>query len=381
MSLPTTREMIGALVAERSSSSADPRFDLGNRRVVELVAGWARGLGFACELRESGEREDKVNLVATLGSGDGGLVLAGHADTVPWDEGKWRGDPFRVRDVDGALVGLGTADMKSFFALALAAVSRVDPKKLRHPIILLATYDEESTMAGARALVASRAVSAAHAIIGEPTLLRPVRMHKGALMEVLRLEGKSGHSSDPAHGRSALEGMQLVMTALLAFRDELQRTHRHDGFAVPVPTLNLGAIHGGDSPNRICAECELRFDLRALPGMDVAAARAELRARAEAAVAGRGLVVTWRSAHTGSSPFEVSATATVVRTVAELTGSEPMSVAFGTEAPYLAQLGMDVVVCGPGDIGRAHQPEESLDLAAIEPAVTLYHRAIERLCT
>ena len=277
--LPAVREMIATLVAEPSPSSADPRFDRGNRRVVEHLADWADGLGMRVELLPSATNDDKANLLATFGEGDGGLVLAGHSDTVPWDEGRWRHDPFRVTEDDGRLYGLGTSDMKSFFAVALAALARLDAGKLRAPVMLLATYDEESTMGGARALVAAGRPRARHALIGEPTGLVPVRMHKGAVMETVVLTGQAGHSSDPSLGRSALEGMHAVIGDLIAFREALQAVHRNEAFAVPVPTMNFGAIHGGDSPNRICGECELRFDLRALPGMDVQALRTELRAR------------------------------------------------------------------------------------------------------
>ena len=378
--LPAVREMIATLVAEPSPSSADPRFDRGNRRVVEHLADWADGLGMRVELLPSATNDDKANLLATFGEGDGGLVLAGHSDTVPWDEGRWRHDPFRVTEDDGRLYGLGTSDMKSFFAVALAALARLDAGKLRAPVMLLATYDEESTMGGARALVAAGRPRARHALIGEPTGLVPVRMHKGAVMETVVLTGQAGHSSDPSLGRSALEGMHAVIGDLIAFREALQAVHRNEAFAVPVPTMNFGAIHGGDSPNRICGECELRFDLRALPGMDVQALRTELRARVGRIAEARGLAVRFPTLHAGTPPFETPASAAIVRAACELTGHAPGVVAFGTEAPYLTQLGAETIVCGPGDIGRAHQPDESIDLASLAPATELLERLARRLC-
>ena len=160
--------------------------------------------------------------------------------------------------------------MKSFLALALEASRELAGRRPERTLILLATADEETSMAGARALVEPELPRARHAIIGEPTGLRPVRMHKGILMESIRLQGHSGHSSDPSLGNSALEAMHTVIGTLLSWRNELQKNFRDPLFAVPVPTLNLGHIHGGDNPNRICAECELHIDLRPLPGMDVA---------------------------------------------------------------------------------------------------------------
>lgn len=378
--LPPLREMIATLVAEPSPSSADPRFDQGNRRVIEHLAGYCDALGMRVELLPSAHRDDKVNLLATFGEGDDGLVLAGHSDTVPWDESGWRHDPFRVSEDDGKLYGLGTSDMKSFFAVALTALARLDVTRLRAPLVLLATYDEESTMGGARALVAAGRPKARHAVIGEPTNLVPIRLHKGAIMETVALVGQTGHSSDPSRGRSALEGMHAVMSDLMLFREALASAHRNDAFAVPVPTMSFGAIHGGDSPNRICGECELRFDLRALPGMDVSALRAELRARVTRIAEARGLEVRFPALHPGTPPFETAASAEIVRAACELTGHEAGAVAFGTEGPYLTELGAETVICGPGEIARAHQPDESIDLASLPPAVELIERLARRFC-
>ena len=146
-------------------------------------------------------------------------------------------------------------------------------------------------MDGANMLVATGKPRARHAIIGEPTDLRPVRMHKGMMMEAVTVTGQSGHSSNPALGRNALEGMQQVMADLLAFRDELAARHRNPLFEVEVPTLNFGCIHGGDNPNRICGECELHFDLRPLPGMDLEELRAVIRERLDVVA----VVRAWKS--------------------------------------------------------------------------------------
>src|SRR5690606_29615515 len=127
--------------------------DQGNRAVLERLAEWLEGLGFAVEILPLTTHPDKANLIATLGAGPGGLVLAGHTDTVPYDDTRWSHDPFRLTEADGRLYGLGTSDMKSFFALAIAAARRFKAEDLRQPLIVLATADEESSMDGARALV------------------------------------------------------------------------------------------------------------------------------------------------------------------------------------------------------------------------------------
>ncbi len=378
--LPPLRELLRALIAAPSVSSVSPDFDQGNRNVVDRLAQWCADLGFAVEILPLPGRPDKADLIATLGGGPGGLVLAGHTDTVPWDETRWRHDPFTLTEADGRLYGLGTADMKGFFALALEAVREVRAADLRAPLILVATADEESSMAGAQALVDAGRPRARYAVIGEPTGLRPVNLHKGILMEAVRLVGRSGHSSDPALGTSALEAMHRVLGEVLAWRAELQAAHRDPRFRVPFPTLNLGRIQGGDNPNRICGECELHFDLRPLPGMDPDTLRTELHARLEAVLAGSGVTLELYPLFPGAPALETPAASPIVTAAEHLTGHAAEAVAFGTEGPYLQALGMDPVILGPGDIDQAHQPDEFLALARIAPTVEVLRGLIRRFC-
>lgn len=378
--LPTVREMLAALVAAPSVSSTRADLDQGNRAVVDLLAGWCEALGLTVEVMSLPDQPGKANLIATLGDGPGGLVLAGHTDTVPCDPQLWHSDPFTLDERDGRLYGLGTADMKGFFPLALEAVRTFRAGDLTEPVTLLATADEESSMSGARALVETGRPRARHAVIGEPTGLRPVRAHKGIMMESIHLRGRSGHSSDPAHGVNALEGMHRVIGALMAWREELQGHHHNPAFRVSHPTLNLGHIRGGDSPNRICGECELHIDLRPLPGMEPETLRAELRRRVEAAVSNAGLAVAVTPLFSGTAPMETAADAAVVRAAETLTGAPAEAVAFGTEGPYLAALGMDPIILGPGDIAQAHQPDEYLAADRLQPTVDILRGLIRALC-
>ena len=377
---PTLLDMFGRLIATPSVSSVNPRFDQGNRAVIELLAGWLEGLGFTVEILPLAGHKDKADLIATLGRGPGGLVLAGHTDTVPYDQGRWRHDPFALTEDHDRLYGLGASDMKGFFALALEATRRYQAWDLRQPLIVLATADEESSMDGARQLVAAGRPRGRYAVIGEPTGLKPVRMHKGVMMEAIRLLGRSGHSSDPALGASALEGMHRVIAELLAWRAELQGAHRNPAFRVPVPTLNLGHIHGGDNPNRICGECELHIDLRPLPGMALDELRAELNARVRRAVEGSGVSAEVTPLFCGTEALETDAASPLVRTAETLTGHAAGAVSFGTEGPYLKQLGMDTLILGPGDIEQAHQPDEYLPMDRLGPTLELLQRLIERFC-
>jgi len=373
-------ERIRRLIAIPSISSVSPHLDQSNRPVIDLLADWLESAGFTIRIEPLPEQPDKANLIATLGAGPGGLVLAGHTDTVPFDAGRWQHDPFAGEIADERIYGLGTADMKAFLALALAAAQAFRASDLRQPLVILATADEESSMAGARALAAAKQPLGRHALIGEPTGLKPVRMHKGILMEAIRLEGRSGHSSNPALGVNALEGMHRVMGELLRWRAELQTRYRNPLFEIEVPTLNLGHIHGGDNPNRICADCELHLDLRPLPGMALADLREELHRRLGQLLADSELKLSCLPLFAGIEAMETPATAAIVQATEQLTGVPAGSVGFGTEGPYLNALGMDTVILGPGRVECAHQPDEFLQLAMIPPTLKLLRGLIERFC-
>ncbi len=380
ISAPKTIEMMAELIRTPSISSVRPELDTGNRPVIDLLAGWLDHMGFSCEIMRLPGQPHKANLIATLGEGPGGLVLAGHTDTVPFDEGRWQQDPFTLTEADGRLYGLGTCDMKGFFALVIDALRGIDPSRLTAPVIVLATADEETTMAGAKALVAAGRPSARHAMIGEPTSLKPIHVHKGILMEAVHLTGRSGHSSDPDQGVNALDGMYRVMGELMAWRGELAERYRDDRFKVPIPTLNLGHIHGGDNPNRICADCTLHVDFRALPGMELEEIRGELRQRVTAALSGSPLTVEFDALFDGVAPLETDHTAAIVQAAEALTGQPSGAVTFGTEGPYLSQMGMDTVILGPGDLAQAHQPDEYIALERMQPTVEIIQGMVHRFC-
>jgi acetylornithine deacetylase len=378
---PPLLNMIGALVAVPSVSSVRPEFDQSNTGVVDLLAGWLETLGFRIDIQPVSGHLKKTNLIATLGQGPVGLVLSGHTDTVPWDESGWNSHPFTLTERDQRLHGLGTADMKAFFALTIEAIRALDPGTLERALVILATADEESTMSGARALAETGQPPGPCALIGEPTGLRPVRMHKGVSMEAIRLTGRSGHSSDPSLGNNALDGMHLVLDELVTWRSELQQVHRNVLFAVPFPTLNLGHIHGGDNPNRICAECELHIDMRPLPGMDLEELRGEMARRIRQRLADTGLKVRIESLIPGTPAMDTPADAAIVQAVERLTGHPAGAVAFGTEGPWFNRLGMQTVVLGPGDIDQAHQPNEYIAVNRLQPMIELLKSLVGEFCS
>ncbi|OZB32719.1 MAG: acetylornithine deacetylase, partial [Pseudomonas sp. 34-62-33] len=271
-------------------------------------------------------------------------------------------------------------DMKGFFALAIEAVRPLLDQPFQQPLLILATCDEESSMAGARALAAASRPLGRAVVIGEPTGLKPIRLHKGVMMERIDILGQSGHSSDPALGHSALEAMQDVMGELRGLRAQWQREFNNPQFSVPQPTLNLGCIHGGDNPNRICGQCALEFDLRPLPGMDPEQLREAIRGKLLPLALKHQVRIDYGPLFPAVPPFEQKADAELVRLAERLTGHSAQAVAFGTEAPYLQQLGCETLVLGPGDIDCAHQPGEHLELARIEPTVALLRQLIQHYC-
>jgi acetylornithine deacetylase len=373
-------EMISRLIEIPSVSSAIPALDQSNLGVINLLANWLDDLGFDIDIQHINRRPNKANLIATLCSGEEGLVLAGHTDTVPFDQNTWNFDPFRITESNNRIYGLGTSDMKSFLALAIVAASQFSANKLRQSLRIIATADEETSMDGAESISRQAKRLGRYCLIGEPTNLIPVRQHKGIFMEAIRLRGHSGHSSDPSLGRSALEGMHTIIQTLIDYRRELQETYQNPAFEVPAPTMNLGYIHGGDNPNRICAECELHLDLRPLPGMDTEALRRELRNRVSLVAQGLQLQCEFDILFAGIPAMETPADAHIVKITEQLCGHRSAAVAFGTEGPYYNRMGMETVILGPGDIAQAHQPDEYLKLERIQPTLDLLGKLIQRLC-
>ena len=378
MPLPSLKEQFAALIAAPTVSCTQPALDQSNRPAVDLLASWLGDLGFACDLQEV--QPGKFNLLATYGSGPGGLVLAGHSDTVPFDEKLWKSNPLKLTEIDGRWVGLGSCDMKGFFALVIEAVRELVGQPFRQPLLILATCDEESSMSGAKALAAAGRPLGRAAVIGEPTQLRPVRLHKGVMMERIDILGRSGHSSDPALGHSALEAMHSAIGELMALRSQWQREYSNPQFSVPQPTLNFGCIHGGDNPNRICGQCSMEFDLRPLPGMDAEALRAAIRIKLQPLAELHQVQIDYGPLFSEVPPFEQAADAELVRVAERLTGHSAQAVAFGTEAPYFQRLGCETLVLGPGNIACAHQPDEYLEMSRLQPTVRLLRQLIEHYC-
>lgn len=380
MALPSLHDMLISLIGTPSVSCTLDALDTSNLPVINQLASWCESLGFKTDIRCVDEKRKKYNLLASLGAGPGGIILAGHTDTVPYDLDRWQTDPFKLTEKDGKYFGLGSTDMKGFFAVALEAVRRMQGQPLKAPVFILATADEETTMSGAKALATLGLPKARAAIVGEPTGLRPVRMHKGITMQSIRIQGLAGHSSNPALGVNAMDVMYKVMGELNSLRSELQQKYHHAGFSVPRPTLNFGCIHGGDNPNRICGACELQFDVRTLPGMSLDEIKQTIREKVALITAQENATFSMTDLFDGVDAFETDANSELVKLAEKLSGYGAQAVGFATEAPYLARQKIDTIVMGPGEIDQAHQPNEYMRIDQIEPMIKYLSSMLQHYC-
>ncbi len=378
--IPTFNEALQKLISSPSISSTQESWDQGNKDVINLLSSWFESLGFSITMQKVPNTRNKYNMLAKLGSGEGGLLLAGHSDTVPFDENRWASNPLSIVEKDNKFFGLGTCDMKGFFAFVLQACSGLHAKQLTKPLYVLATADEETTMAGARFFAQTQDIKPDVAIIGEPTSLVPVVMHKGHMSHKITVEGESGHSSKPSLGVNAIEIMYQILGALLALKEKLAQRYTNSAFDVSAPTLNLGAIRGGDNANRICGHCELDLDMRSLPGMTddelITCLTDMLKPLAEK-YPGR---ITVQELHPSSPSFEQKSPSDLIDTAEQLSGHTCCAVNYATEAPFIQQLGCQTIVMGPGSIDQAHQPNEFLAFSEIDKTNALLINMINKYC-
>ena len=379
MTTPNIKEMVSELIATPSMSSTLNEYDHSNEGVINLLANWLDGIGLTVSTHAIPNLSGKLNLIATKGEGRDGLILSGHTDTVPSDEELWQSNPFTIMEQNDRWYGLGTSDMKSFFALIVEAIAPLMHRQFKRPLTILATADEESTMSGIRSLGREHINNARYALIGEPTSLAPITMHKGMMMLRVDVEGHSGHSSNPELGVNALDACANIIQELQHYREYLQQSFKDARFDVYYPTLNLGCIHGGTNPNRICDNVSISLDLRTLPGMDNHKVLEELQSRLEELPGKDGLHRKLDFIHAPIAPF-VNDKTELLDTLTGLTGKVPQSVAFATEAPFLSDLGIETVVLGPGSIDQAHQPNEYISLNQLAPTVAIIRALVEKYC-
>ncbi|MEI6402258.1 MAG: acetylornithine deacetylase [Actinomycetota bacterium] len=334
----------------------------------------------------TGVHAGNANLVASLGPAvPGGLLLSGHTDVVPPGEG-WHTDPFTLTAVDDRLYGRGTADMKGFFAAVLVAMRTIDPATLRAPVHVLASYDEEVGCQGVRDVLPQLAVDPtirpALVVIGEPTMMRPRHSHLGKQMYRVVVRAAEAHSSRAATAPSAIAGAAHLVEVLSAIQTGCPAARGDDA---PAYTVNCGTIHGGTAANVIAAECEVVFEVRHDTHHDPVVVLAPFFAAADAlherltAVGGgvdRHLVTSYpaMATDTSSPPF-----AQAVR-LADAGASVALD--FGTEGGLLsAVVDAPVMICGPGDIGDAHRPDEWVAVDQLERCVHVVRHLITAFCS
>jgi len=348
-----------------------------NAPIIDFLRDGLLGQGLRVHVLP-GPEGDRANLLCTIGPQDRpGYVLSGHLDVVPASEPGWRSDPFTLRTEGERLIGRGACDMKGFVAAALAMVPELVRMRLRAPIHLALSYDEEAGCRGVPHLLAALpglCAPPAGAIIGEPSNLQPVLAHKGKAAIRLRASGVAGHSSRPDLGLNAVHALVPVLAAAVEQARMLQSGPQDARFAPPWSSLQVGTLTGGQAINIIPEAAQAEIEARAIAGVDPVALLAPVTAAAEAA--GVGVELLSRYPALALPPDHPLA-----GLIARLSGQEPLgAVSYGTEAGLYQAAGIPAVICGPGDISCAHKPEEYLTRSELRATCALIRRLGETLC-
>ena len=353
------------------SVSADSNLDL-----IQWIRDELARHGVKSDLVPAPDGQPKANLWASIGpDAPGGLVLSGHTDVVPVQGQPWSSDPFTLSQRGGKLYGRGTSDMKSFIALCLALVPEMLARPLKVPIHFAFSYDEEIGCLGAPHLIAElgkRFPKPALAIIGEPTELKLGTRHKGCYSFETEITGRDAHSSQTHKGANAILAASAIVGELDRIAEELKQSSFNDAnFEPSYPTINVGRISGGTAVNIVARHCTVHWDFRATPGADPSLVLTKL----ERFIAGTVLprlrqvapeasIVTRPRAQVPPLVDEPGGAAESL--VKFLTGANnTIGVAFATEAGQFQAAGLSAIVCGPGSILQAHQPDEFIELSQI----------------
>lgn len=380
----TTRDLMDRLVGF-PTVSRDSNLDL-----IDFVQGYLDGYGVA-SVRVPSPDGTKAALYAHIGPDEpGGVVLSGHTDVVPVDGQAWDTDPFAVTRKGDRLYGRGTCDMKGFDALALSAVPLALQRGLRRPLQIALSYDEEVGCTGAPPMIdamAQRLPKAAAVLVGEPSMMQVVTGHKGSIGFATHIRGFEVHSSILHTGVSAIH----EAGKLISWANEINAANRAAPpgplaavFEPPWTTLHIGQIAGGTAHNIAAADCRFGFDFRVVPGEDMADWEARYRARvAEVeremkAVRPEAGITLRRYFHVPALEPETDGAAEAL--ARRLTGDNGRHVvSYGTEAGQFQERGFSAVVCGPGDIAQAHQPDEYITLAQFEAGHAMMRRLLAEL--
>ena len=371
-------QILSELVAINSVSARS------NAEIVDYLAQQCEALGFT--VKRFPYRDDngveKTNLIALAGADFSSkrqveLALVGHTDTVPF-AATWL-EATTLTEKDGKLYGRGACDTKSFIACALKAAALTDLSKLRRPLALIFTADEEIGLVGAKRLAAASPITVRYSIVGEPTSLQPIRAGKGYCLAEVIVHGREGHSAYPALGTSAIVRAARLITRIEKIASELQQ-EQHPDFDPPFTTINVGLIRGGTAKNVIPGECRLTLEWRPIPRQK----SERVLKLIEGAITEEGKLDPDFSCDVNASRtdsgFEVDGASDFVKLMERLTGQASGTVAFGTEAAQLMQLGAEAVVLGPGNIRVAHRTGEFVPINELARCVEILTAAIKERC-
>ena len=362
---PRALELIQALVQINTVSHHS------NLALIHFVRDELQRIGVASRLTYNADKT-KANLFATLGQGKpAGIILSGHTDTVPWDGQDWSVDPLSAALKDGRLYGRGSCDMKGFIGMALAHAGDFLNSASPFAVHLALSYDEEIGCMGVRELIADMkdaGIQPLACIVGEPTSMVPATAHKGVYRYKCCVRGKEAHSSLTPQSVNAIEMAARVIGKLRDMAEGFEANEpRYEGFDVPFSTASVGQFHGGIVDNVVPRDAEFRYEFRNLPTADAFLMQKEVLAYAERAQPAMKKVAS-EAGFSFETICEVpaflgSASDAVTQLAQRLAGeSRTTLVAFGTEAGLFKQAGIPTVVCGPGSINQAHQPDEFVSL-------------------
>lgn len=354
-----------------------------NAEIIDFLAARAEAAGFSVRRFPYVDARgvEKVNMVALAGADSFDetveLALVGHTDTVPFDP-SW-GEALRLTARDEKLYGRGACDTKGFIAAALAAVEGVGLARLGRPLALVFTADEEVGCLGAKQLVEARALRARYGIVGEPTSLQPMRAGKGYCLAEITVRGREGHSAYPALGASAIFRAARLIARIEQIAEAL-KAEEHAAFDPPYTTLNVGLVNGGTAKNILAGQCRFTLEWRPVPGQQAERALDLVRAAAEDERRKDADFECEIEVTRIDGGMETAQDSPLVRLLEEVTGKASGTVAFGTEAPQMAELGAQAVVIGPGNIREAHRTGEFVPVDDLHACVAILTRAIERFC-
>jgi len=338
-----------------------------NDAIVGFVRDYLHGHGVNATLLK-GPEGDRFNLFASLGDpGRPGYILSGHLDVVPAVEPEWRADPFVLRSEGDRLIGRGACDMKGFVAAVLAMVP--DLVAMGAPVHIALSYDEEAGCRGVPHLIAALTDLCAPplgCIVGEPSGMVPVLAHKGKAALRVVSEGVAGHSSRPDLGTNAIHSLLPALTAAIGQAEALADGPQDARFAPPYSTLQIGIVRGGQALNIIPDRAEAQIEARAIAGVDPK----DLLGPVLRAAGGLG--VEWMSSYPA---LALKPDHPLARLAGEISGHVPLgAVSYGTEAGLFQQAGIPAIICGPGDISRAHRPEEYITRPELDAACRMIRR-------